>query len=455
MIHQLIVVSAWSVPMRIKYISFLVMFPTLALAQITLSECIRLGLGGNQEFRIAENEASLAREAVKQTTSLLLPALDLAGSYRRQSAVPELHALPIPTAFGEPVNIFPAGTVKLGTRDIFDLQVTLSQPLFHGFRLQNRKRLSEAMAAGKTAEARMTRSRLIYAIETGYADVLKAQQLLRIARTTRAQVGAHLRDVEHLLAHGLVRRDDHLKVQVRYSETDVAVLRAENAVQLARASLEQIIGQKLPPNDSLASMSPGSVPSLSLEEAIARALRNRPEIQASARSVQAGESSRKIAAGARLPSLNAWGSFGYGKPGLDFVKNEWMDYWTVGAGMEWNIWNWGRTRSEVQTAEIQHSSALAASKQVEDAIVLDVTGAFLRLGESEKRVRLMAEIVDQAAESYRVADNSYRQGLSSHSDYFDAQSDFTRVQEEYARAGVDLVLAQANWRRALGINLAE
>lgn len=434
--------------MRLFFSLIMLVLAAGASAQQTLPECVRTALANNPAVRMAESEAGIAAADLDQAEAAAKPALDFSGSYRRQSSVPELDlAVPLP--------IFPAGGFKLGSLDNADLRLTISQPIFTGYRLSQGKKAAEAVTGSRQAELKRQRRELIYRVEAAYAAVLQAQKGAEIARSTRAQVAAHLQDVETMVAAGLARRDERLRVEVKASEADLALLRAENGVALALAALENLLAAPLPEGVVLAGMDEGSIKPVALEEALQLAAANRPELQSLAQMAAAGAAQQKAARGGRLPVLAGFASYGYGKPGLDFIKSEWMGYWLVGVGAEWNLWNWGKSAAKIEQAELRLQGIAESERQLRNAITLEVKQAHLRLSEAERRLQVVELMAAQAQASFTVSERNFQQGQASHTDYFDAQSELTRALLLKAEAQVESALARANWRRAVGLGEQE
>lgn len=439
------------IPRRFPILSLLLLaLGGAAAAQQSLPECVHAALSNNPGLKVAESEAGIAAADADQAKAARLPSLDFSGSYRRQSTIPELH-------FDAPLfqQFFPKGGIKLGSLDNSDLRLTLSQPLFTGFRLSGSRRAAEAMAGAKESELKRQRGELIFRVESAYAALLQAQKGAEIARSAREQIAAHLRDVEVMVEQGLARRDERLRVEVKASEADLALLQAENGVALAAAALENLLAAPLPAGTGLTAMGPGHIEPGTLEASLQLAAANREELASLARAHQAADAGRKIARGGRLPALAGFASYGYGKPGLDMIRNEWMDYWLVGVGAEWNLWNGGRTVSRIEQAELRLKGIAESERQLREAIALDVKQAHLRLNEASKRLEVAGRMAEQARASFAVTEKQYQQGQASNTDYFDAQSELTRALLQQSGADIESDLARANWRRAVGLGEKE
>jgi len=421
---------------------------------VTLEWCVRTALSRNPGIRAAETETQSAREDSRQAWAAFLPSFDASGSFRRQSTVPslEIPQISLPFNGGIPFSIFPPGGMQLGLRDSYDFRMTVSQPLFTGFRLVQRKRMADALEDGKRLEETQKRNDLILKVETAYGMALKAGKVLGIAKSGRDQVAAHLADAERFFEQGLIRKDELLRARVRRTEAELAVLQAENGVALAAAALENAIGDRLAPGSTFEWTPDAAVPETGPGASLEKARARRPEIAAVRSARRAAEAGKGLARGGVFPSIAVFGSLGYGKPGLDFIGKKWMDYWVIGAGAEWNLWSWGKTRSQMHQADLKSTGLLETLRQVEEGIALEVTQACLRMDEARERLGLTAEMEAQARESYRIAENLYAQGQSSHAEFFDAQSEYTRARLARAQAEVDLMLMLANWRKAVGEN---
>ncbi|MBC8342407.1 MAG: TolC family protein [Bacteroidetes bacterium] len=55
----------------------------------------------------------------------------------------------------------------------------------------------------------------------------------------------------------------------------------------------------------------------------------------------------------KMPKLYAFGQAGYGRPGLNFLNNEFEPFYLVGAVLNWNIWDWNQNRYERESVLLQ------------------------------------------------------------------------------------------------------
>ena len=432
---------------------FLLLCGNVFAQVISLEQCIEIALENNSQIKLAANDARIAEHRTRQSKKDFMPQLLFSGNYKRQSMIPEIDIPAVELPLGEQkVPLFPGEQFTLGSLDTYDFRLNLSQPLFTGFKLKNKTNSLSARANSKSYDLAAVRSEVIYKVVNGFASVLKAEKFLDIAVSSLGQVESHLRDTEAFLNQGLARRNELLVVKVKESEAQLAVLQARNAVEIAKAALEALLGKPLPDSSLFQGPDLVGIREVQPDSSLELAFRSRPELKSVELLQQSARFAEKAMRGNRLPNIVAIGSYGYGKPGLDLVNDEWMDYWVVGVNAEWSLWSWGKTSSQIQQAQLQTQSVEEVIRQTRLGIELDVRQACSKVNEALQRKQVAQQFVERAGETLRVISSSYKQGAASNTEYLDAQADLTRAQLQKAQAEIDCLCAYADWQRAVGVN---
>ncbi len=419
---------------------------------LTLKSCVQMALRQNPELNSKRYDQKISREAYRQAKSDRLPSLDFDASLRHQSDVPKLELPSLNLGTGQaPITLFPGGIKELGSRTTYDLSLTVSQPLFTGFRLYHRQKASQASMQARQFETSRQRAALVYKVESAYGHFLQAKQVLQIAKTSLEQVTEHLKDIENLYHEGLARKDELLKVKVRLSDAELRLIKSKNGVDLAKTALERVIGTALPAKLHLADFEI-DLAVTNLQSCIDTAMVKRPELFVISEAQEAANHAVEIQRGEKYPSLAAFARAAYGKPGPDFIEDEWMYYWVVGVGAEWSLWQWGNKHSRVEQAKLARKKLQEQERDLLQTIRMDVTNAWFELEEKKKSLELIGTLKEQALESFQISRDRYRQGVTTNTEFLDAQSDLTRARVQQARAFIDLQLAGANLKRAMGKN---
>ncbi len=420
---------------------------------ITVQQCIDRALANNAELAADVTRYEQRLSQVNEASSQLFPQADMSFSYQRQSTVPEFELPQGTLPGGTPLSsLFPQGGFELGSPDQIDARLKISQPLFTGFRLRRQKEARKEQVNVTKQNIEQNKRDLIFRVYKTYGQVLQAQNLVDIAETSRTQIQAHLQDVQNLFQQGMARKDQVLRVKVKLSEAELTILKAQNGLKLSRAALEKTMGESLDQGLHFTEWQL-AIDVDSLAVAIDRALKSRSEIQTLGRMHAATRIQTQIAKGGRWPSVSAFGILGYGKPGLDFIENEWMDYWIVGIDSQWNVWDWGKTDAQVEYAQLESRRLEYQLQAVRDAIQLDVKQTWFNWQETAERIQLTLEIEEQARLSFEIVNNSFKQGMATQSEVLDAQSELTRARTLVVQARIEHSVAAANLARAMEMNI--
>jgi outer membrane protein len=433
---------------------FLLLYGNVFAQVISLRQCIEIALENSPQIKLAANEAQIAKQMTRQAKKDFLPQLAFTGNYKRQSMIPEIEIPAVELPLGnQTVPLFPGEHFTLGSLDTYDFRLNLSQPLFTGFKLRNKANSLSALANSKSYDLAAARSEVVNKVVNGYSNVLKAERFLDIARSGLEQVQTHLKDTEAFLSQGLARKTELLVVKVKESEAQLAVLQAQNGVEIAKAALGTLLGKPLPDSSLFQAPDIAAIREVQPDSSLKLAFRSRPELSSLELLQQSARFAEKAVRGNRLPNIVAIGSYGYGRPGLDLVNNEWMDYWVVGVNAEWSLWSWGKTSSQIQQAQLQVQSVQEVIRQTRLGIELDVRQACSKVNEALQRKQVAQQLVGRADETLRVISSSYKQGTASNTEYLDAQADLTRAQLQKAQAEIDCISAYADWQRAVGMTV--
>ena len=191
---------------------------------------------------------------------------------------------------------------------------------------------------------------------------------------------------------------------------------------------------------------PEAIPALdSLQHA---AMRQRPELRAIQAAQHAARLQIKLARSAYFPTLQAEASYNLGKPGLNQVANEWMDYFAGGVRLQWNLWRGKQDQHRAEQAEITGNRLALEERDLRQQIRVDVAQAWENLNYVTEQFDLANQLLLQQRERYRIANIQYGNGLATTQDLTDAETELTqaellreRIFVQYFLARTDLMLA--------------
>jgi outer membrane protein TolC len=418
---------------------------------LTLERAIALALEHN--LGLAAAAAGAEVNAAEQTVAQRLwwPSVRLEAGYQRSDS-PVL-------VFGgklaqESFGAADFGLDALNRPDFFDdwsTRIVAEQPLWTGGRIGAANDAASAAAEAAQSSLERARQEIVRGVVERFTGVQLAEQAVVTAESALASATANVGLVQDRFDAGLVVISDLLLAQVRRSELEELLAHAEADLEVARASLNLVLGQaqatalELEPRTEEADADSARV--ASLEELVVRALERRPDLAAIRRHARAASAGADLARAARRPELGL--SAILEAHDRDFLGVD-GDNATVGVGLRWSLFEGGRlkaraTAAEAATREAEHRAALLA-QQVE----LEVRSEVARLRSASARVRLAREGVALARASLVVVEDRYRNGLITLVELLQAEASLTAALLREIASQRDAVLARAALDLATG-----
>ncbi|MDT8324662.1 MAG: TolC family protein [Bacteroidota bacterium] len=399
--------------------------PLSAQAPLGLAEVQRLALENYQEVRRAEFSLLRAERAVDAMRARRLPRLDATAGYTHISETAQID-LALPG--------LPSRSISFGDGNVWESALTASVPLFTGFRLDAMQNIAQTQSAIAREALAGTRTALRHRVAVVYRQAQLAHRSVRIYREQLQWLQQQLRTVKQLHGQGQVIAYDTLLLSTRISALLVEKVSAETAEKNALLTLSSFI---LRPAEEVRISE-----DITLDETLLlhyregtlgdAALARRSDFRLlEHRQTLVNERIRAERAD-YFPTVNAFASYRYGRPGVDQFRNEWMDYYTAGVNVRWQLWSWGGDRAEVEQQRI----ALQESEQEKSLLRSEILTAIEKIiNEIEvlQRTRvLLDEQVRQQTVRQQLLHARFAQGLATATEVVDAETALTtaRLQRE-------------------------
>jgi outer membrane protein TolC len=306
------------------------------------------------------------------------------------------------------------------------------------------------------------RSEFIFAVKSAYWGLARARAFEAVVDEAIEQVRAHLKDVRAFFDQGLLTKNEVLRTELQLSNAELLAIDARNAAEVARTSLNTLIGLPVETEielttsvESLASRAPdegAGEEAAAARSLIDRALAARPELKSAEFRIKSAESGLKAARAGFYPQVALAGNVYTLRPNPRIMpaRDTFYGTWDVGVAVTFDVWNWGQTRSQAEQAKAQLAQARDARKLLEDQAVLDVTQSHLALAQARDKIKVAASALGQADENLRIVRELFRQGLALNADVMDAEVFLLQAKFARTQAAIDLALAQARLEKALG-----
>ena len=396
-------------------------------------------LENNYKIKAQNNLIRQSETDISRSRALFFPQLFATSSYRYQSEVAEFE-LPFSGA----------DKIQAGTNSQYDIALNLSQPVFTGFRTINLLRSSAVQLELYTTTDEILKQQLMLRAGLLYYDIQKnkLQELTLLASLRRAENQLirirNLRDAKQATAF------DTLETANRKFEIQNSIDALRDYREILCAQLSDLIHiDKIPelaPLDLL--FKDTSIRTLADWQKIA--MHYRKELKRLDKTRELQNHQTDIQRSNYFPHIYANASYHYARPGVNFFVDEWMNYYTIGVQLEWNLWNWKRDALSVQKSVLEERRIELSRSELEINIRNEVRQAYLQTLTATKQVQLQEQLVQLEEERYRITNERFEQGLTTILDVNSAEESLTSAQLQLQQNIINWYTAKLRLAYAVG-----
>lgn len=393
--------------------------------QLTLERCVDISLRQSPAIRAASGVVTASEGRIGQARSAWYPQLSASAGYSKYSLVTD------PTD---------------ATLDQYTASATLTQTLFDFGRTWNSVTVQQKGAATAHEDLRETTARIVLNVKQAYYGLLRAEKNRDVLKETVGLFEQHLAQARGFFEAGVKSKFDVTKAEVDLSNARLNLIRAENALRIARVTLNNAMGLSDPPAYEIVDALSFRKSDITFDQAREQAFLNRPDLRATTAKRQAAEASLDLARKGYYPTLT--GSATYTRTEADFPPEP--DGWSAGVTLTVPLFTGFLTNSQVKEAKGNLYAARANEEALWHDILLNVQQAFLNLQEAEERVSVAELLVKQAEENYAIAKGRYEAGVGSPIEETDALVALSNAKVNFIAALADYKVADAVLRKAMG-----
>ncbi|HTS17434.1 MAG TPA: efflux transporter outer membrane subunit [Verrucomicrobiae bacterium] len=172
-------------------------------------------------------------------------------------------------------------------------------------------------------------------------------------------------------------------------------------------------------------------------------LRRRPDVRRAERELAAATANIGVQTAELFPKFSLTGIAGF----QSFSVGDWFSggskYWQAGPAVTWRLFDLGRVRSQIQTANAQAQQSLDAYERTVLMSFEDVENGLVAYANEQTRYRALATAVDAERHALDLANARYKQGLADFLNVVDAERSLYQAEDDLANSqstvSIDLV----------------
>lgn len=420
-----------------------------------LDALIDAALAHNQNLQAAQARLRQSREQLQQQRTKALPSVSVDAAAVRMRE-PDLSLLQSSQSSsnnssqnGQSTSTSQGrGPLQLYTAD-FDASWELD--LFGGVRRATES--ASAQADAVEADLADTQVSLAAEVAQAYIGLRDQQQRLVLANQSTELAQKTLALVQQRRARGVAADADVERQTTQVENTRATLIPLDEQITESLDQLAVLTGQAPGALDQELSK-PAPLPTLPASVPVddpATMLRQRPDIRAAERRLASSNAQIGQHTADLFPKVTLLGFLGSsGINPADLAKKSAFT-WLGVPYLQWDVFDFGRTRSSIRQAEAGRDEAAAKYSQTVLAALQDANNALSRYGHQRESVARLQQIEASANRSETLMHQRYDAGASSLIDLMDTQRTQFSAQQNLVEGQADLLKDFVSLQKSLGL----
>jgi len=404
--------------------------------RLTLHDAEVLALKNHPQVQAAQLNYQASQQAVSEARAAYYPTLqaDITGSQANPQARIGAGYLTVSRLW-----------------DRFGQGITVSQLITDSGRTPNLVASSKLEAQASSQIYQATRYDVLLRVNQAYFDVLRAQNLVKVADETVAARQLLADQVAALAQSKLRSLLDVSFADVNLSRAKLMLIQANDTVAQAFAELTRALGLRDQQTYTLVDEPLPPTPPSDSAALVAQALRERPELAGLRLESESASRFARAERDLSYPTVSLAGAGGF-IPYLHQLTTQQVpnEYEGVAVNVQIPIFNGGLFSARRTAAQLKAQAAEQKVRDLEAAVARDVRVAWSNSQTAYHQLDVTAELLREATMALDLAQGRYNLGLSSIVELTQAQLNLTQAEVENLSAKYDYQRLYVNLQYAIG-----
>jgi len=434
------------------------------LCALSLDDAISTALKNNKSFTAQKYSYLQYKWNEKNALTNFFPKVNLNASavridndtYKEANSTFHLKvfdALGVPTGDYVPITVGMMAGGVYKTTYITDL--TIRQPIFNGGKLFLGYKIAQLSTKQALQNLASSQNDLQYNVADSYLNILKIQDMIKIANKSLASSKAQLKKIYDKFDVGMVKKSDVLQWEVKVENDKITLEELKNGLSVLKTYWYNILG--------LESLSQAAMPdrialtsydneitllhsmsevtkfdTLSYVLSVVKA--ENPDLKSFALSERIAKTAQNLAITNFLPSLNLQYTKTFDQD--DKLNFDGAKSWNIAAVFSVPIFHFGTNITNLKKSNFQYKSIQLQLEDAREKILMAAENSVYDLITKAKRVISGKLAYENAKQNYSIVNDLFDQGMVTNTELMDAEVMLFGIELNLQTSYYDFVLAK-------------
>ena len=321
------------------------------------------------------------------------------------------------------------------------------QPLSQQYRLGLGVKLLDLQRQIERAKLAEQRASVAEQVRKAYYRLLETQSALESVEESLPLYKETVRLAQVGLRLETVLQSQQLKAEAEAAKVELDALKLRNPIATQMEALNELMGRPVNTPFRTAGVEQIVEEALDPEGAIETALARRPEVRQANLRIQQAELDVRVKKAEYIPDVSLAATYG---SAFNFQNALPRNVATAGVFLEWEVFDWGRKKQEMNAKRHTASQARVAEDALQRHIRVEVAQAVRQCVEAAQRVKVSTLAQQAARQSLREQQSAFGREAVILKDVLQSQTTLAAADDEQRRALTGYWSARAELKRVLG-----
>jgi outer membrane protein TolC len=341
-----------------------------------------------------------------------------------------------------PIQNIPGINIPTVSKDWYKITLDVNQVIYDGSATSRQKELEDINTEIDEQALQVELYKLEERVNQVYFNVLLLKENKKVLQLYHDNLAAKLKDLESGVKNGTILQSNADVLSAEIIKSEQAIAETEIALQSFIAMLNEFTGFALTENTTFL------IPEVDLLPDAYQ--NNRPEYVLFSLQQNKISASQKLVGSVLLPKFSAFGQAGYGRPGFDMLKDEFDDFYMIGARLNWKPWDWNHARKEKEILSLQHEIINTQKETFDKNLKIDLQSKIAEIRKVEEMISRDEQIIELRAKISKASSSQLDNGIITSTQYLAEVTAESSALLDMEAHKIRLLKARLDYKTALG-----
>lgn len=358
------------------------------------------------------------------------PQIALNGQASYQSQVTEL---PI---------VIPHVTIPSLYKDQYKAAFDVNQLIFDGGSVNKQIALEDKTLASNEQSLEVQLYTLKNRVNQLFFNILLSQNNIKILELQKDDIKENLIKVESGIKNGVNYPANADVLNAEIINTDEQIIEINAGYNASLKMLSDLIGKTLNEDTKLIMPEYNNV--------LTDVENKRPELNFYDLQKSMIDVNKSLLSIQHIPKVYGFGEAGYGRPGYNFLSNQFDTFWEVGIKLSWNFWDWNQIYNQKKVLDIQKDIITSQKETFDKDLKISVKNDIENIAKYSELISKDEEVIKLRESVVNSSKSQLENQIITSTDYITELNALTQAKLNLDAHKLQLLFAKLNYITNLG-----